>query len=172
MSKYHDFIRRLSLAAPEDATFVADAGMSMFSTAAAIQIRGRQRLILPGAQSCMGWSLPAAIGAALATKSPVYAFTGDGSLQMNIQELQTLKHHHLPVKLFVLNNGGYYCIKDTQTRLCGGRWVGVGPGCGLTLPDTGKIAAAYGLPFYRIAADDNPAEALAQSGSCVYEVMM
>lgn len=169
---YADFLTRLCELAPEDAVFVADAGNTFFGAAQHLRIRGTQRFIAPGAQSCMGWSLPAAIGAALAGRSPVYAFTGDGSLQMNVQELQTLKHHHLPVKLFVINNGGYRCIEGTQDRLCGGRWIGITAATGLSLPDTEKIAQAYGLPFYRLIYLSALPEVLACSGPCVCEVVL
>jgi acetolactate synthase-1/2/3 large subunit len=126
----------------------------------------------------MGYSLPAAIGASIAgmPRNLVIAITGDGSLQMNIQELQTLVHHHLPVKLFVLNNGGYRSISATQELLCGGRYIGSAAGTGVSFPSTGKIAAAYGLPFWRVATlpelDGMLSEVLAQSGPAVCEVVL
>lgn len=168
----HDFITRLSELVPDDAIFLGDAGSAMFATAQAIKIRGTQRLLLSGGQSCMGWALPAAIGASFATGRHVYAISGDGSVQMNIQELQTLKHHHRPVKLFVPNNGGYMCIKSTQDRLCGSRWIGISTGTGMSLPDTGKLAAAYGLPFRRIFRLSDLPSALDISGPAVCEVML
>jgi len=168
----HDFILRLSELADDDGIFVADAGNTMFATAQAIQLHGEQRLLLSGGQSCMGWALPAAIGAALATKRRVYAINGDGSVMMNLQELQTLKHLHLPVKVFVLNNGGYKCIESTQTRLCGSRLVGVSSGTGLTLPDFGKVAAAFDLPYFHLNGLDQLPAALAISGPAVVEVML
>jgi len=169
---YPDFLSRLCDLVPDDAIFIADAGNTFFGAAQHLRIRGAQRFIASGAQSCMGWSLPDAIGAAFTRQGSVYALTGDGSFAMNVQELQTLKHHHLPVKLFVLNNGGYACIKGTQDRLCGGRWLGITAATGLSLPDTGKIATAYGLPFYRLVTLDGLPEVLACSGPCVCEVIL
>ena len=171
---FSDFVPLVCDLAEPDATFVADAGGTMFTVAQAIKIRDQQRLILPGAQSCMGWSLPAAIGAAFVNHSRVYAFTGDGSVMMNLQELETLRHLHLPVKLFIVNNGGYGCIKDTQTRLCGGRLIGVGTGCGLSFPEFSKVAAAFDLPFYRLLLQEpivGLESALLESGPCVIEVV-
>jgi acetolactate synthase-1/2/3 large subunit len=174
----YTFLDRLSKAAPDDAVFVADAGSAFYITSQAVKIRGTQRYITSGAQAEMGYSLPAAIGASIAgmPRNLVIAITGDGSLQMNIQELQTLVHHHLPVKLFVLNNGGYRSISATQELLCGGRYIGSAAGTGVSFPSTGKIAAAYGLPFWRVATlpelDGMLSEVLAQSGPAVCEVVL
>ena len=85
--------------------------------------------------------------------------TGDGSLQMNLQELQTVKLHRLPLKLFVYNNGGYLSIKLTQKSFFGGHFIGSEAGSGIVLPDLGKLADAYGLPFFRLK---NNADAAAQ----------
>jgi acetolactate synthase-1/2/3 large subunit len=174
----YTFIDRLSKAAPDDAVFVADAGSAFYIASQAVKIRGTQRYVTSGAQAEMGYSLPAAIGASFAgmPRNLVIAMTGDGSLQMNIQELQTLVHHHLPVKLFVLNNGGYRSISATQELLCDGRYFGTAAGTGVSFPSTRKIAAAYGLPFWRVATlaelDGTLSEVLAQSGPAVCEVML
>jgi acetolactate synthase-1/2/3 large subunit len=95
----------------------------------------------------MGYDLPAAIGACFARgKSDVICLAGDGSLQMNIQELQTLAHHRLPIKIFVLNNGGYASIRQTQDSFFGGNHVACDIHSGVSFPDISKIAAAYGIP--------------------------
>jgi acetolactate synthase-1/2/3 large subunit len=99
----------------------------------------------------MGFSLPTAIGAAAKGFARVAAITGDGSLQMNIQELQTLKHYRLPVKLFVWNNNGYLSIRTTQQKFFNSRLIGTDEKHGVPFPDLAKIADAYGLPFIRIS---------------------
>ena len=83
----------------------------------------------------MGYDLPAAIGACVAAGRRVICLAGDGSIQMNIQELQTIVHHHLPVKIFVFDNQGYLSMRQTQDNLFGGRYVGEGPESGVSLPD-------------------------------------
>jgi acetolactate synthase-1/2/3 large subunit len=103
----------------------------------------------------MGYDLPAAIGVAVARNARTICIAGDGSLQMNIQELQTVIGYNLPVKIFVLNNGGYLSIRQTQTGFFKGRKIGESSESGVTFPVMDKIAAAYGIPSFTIekAAD-------------------
>jgi acetolactate synthase-1/2/3 large subunit len=103
-------------------------------------------LFTAGGNSPMGYSLPAAIGAQLTNPDKsVYCFIGDGGLQMNIQELQTIIHYRLPIKIFIQNNFGYGIIKQFQDAYFGGRHFATGEG--YSVPDFGKIAAAYGIPY-------------------------
>ncbi len=132
-------------------TVVSDAGSSFYATTQALGLNDTQRYITSGGQAEMGFSLPAAIGAAVKKNSQVAAITGDGSLQMNIQELQTLKHYRLPVKLFVWNNNGYLSIRTTQQKFFNSRLIGTDEKHGVSFPDLAKIADAYGLPFIRIS---------------------
>lgn len=113
-------------------------------------IRLGQRLFSNSGAASMGYDLPAAIGAAVARDGRrVICLAGDGSLQMNIQELQTLAHHRWPVKVFVLNNGGYLSIRQTQSAFFG-QQVGATPESGVSFPDPVKIATAYGLKASRL----------------------
>jgi acetolactate synthase-1/2/3 large subunit len=99
----------------------------------------------------MGYGLPAAIGASFALdKSPVICIEGDGSLQMNIQELQTLVHHKLPVVLIVINNDGYISIKITQQNFFGGYEVASGKESGVSFPSLEKLSHAYGIEYHKI----------------------
>ena len=100
----------------------------------------------------MGYTVPAAIGvsAALGDKR-VLAITGDGSLQQNIQELQTFLHYKLPIKLFVWNNDGYLSIRASQKNYFNERYIGEGARSGVSIPDTLKIAHAYGISAARVS---------------------
>lgn len=97
----------------------------------------------------MGYDIPAAIGAAIAKKGEVLCITGDGSFQMNLQELQTIVHNSLPIKIFIFNNGGYQAIIQTQTNFFG-RLSGCNKDCGLSMPNFEKLAYAYNIPYVRI----------------------
>ena len=109
-----------------------------------------QRYITSGAQADMGFSLPAAIGACISANKPVIGITGDGSFQLNIQELQTIKHYNLPVKIFVWNNNGYLSIRATQDKFFDGRRIGTDSASGVSFPEVEKISYAYDLPYVKI----------------------
>ena len=99
----------------------------------------------------MGFGIAASIGVSLATgRSRTICVDGDGGFQMNIQELATVAHHRLPLKFFVLNNGGYAAIRGSQNGFFGGPNIGCDPKTGLTLPDICEVARAYGLGTARI----------------------
>ena len=146
------FIETLKDHLKPDSVVVSDAGSSLYVTSQALKIRDQQRYLTSGGQADMGFTLPAAIGASIAKSGgEVVGITGDGSLQMNIQELQTLVHHQIPVKLVVWNNNGYLSIRATQRKFFAGRELGTDAKSGVSFPDTGKIAAAYGIPFHRVS---------------------
>ena len=116
----------------------------------ALRIKKGQRLISNSGSASMGYDLPAAVGAAVARNGGrVICLAGDGSIQLNIQELQTIVHHRLPIKIFVLNNNGYLSIRSTQKNFFG-RLVGVGPQSGVSFPDMVRVADAYGIANARI----------------------
>ena len=151
INKYY-FIERLAVYLEPDSAVVSDAGSSYYVTSQALKIRDRQRYVTSGAQADMGFTLPAAIGVCAANPEiEVVGITGDGSLQMNIQELQTLIHHKFSLKLVVWNNKGYLSIRATQKKFFAGREIGTDAKSGLSLPDTEKIASAYGIPYRRVS---------------------
>ena len=114
------------------------------------KLKKGQRLISNSGCASMGYDLPAAVGAAIARGGQrVICLAGDGSVHLNIQELQTLVHHQLPVKLIVLNNGGYLSMRQTQSNFFG-RLIGAGPSSGVSFPDYARVANAYGIPAIRI----------------------
>lgn len=116
-------------------------------------IKKGQRMFCNSGCASMGYDLPASIGAAIARAGErVICLAGDGSIQLNIQELQTVIHHRLNIKIFVLNNGGYLSIRQTQQNFFG-RLVGEGPSSGVSFPDMVKIAGAYGIPSCRIQGE-------------------
>lgn len=98
----------------------------------------------------MGYDIPAAIGAAVASGKPVICITGDGSFQMNMQELQTIVHNELPVKFIVFDNNGYQAIVNTQTNFFNGVLSGCTPESGISFPSFKQISRAYNIPFRKI----------------------
>lgn len=140
------FVEELTALLQEDAVVVAGNGSACVVLFQAGKIKKGQRIFWNSGCASMGYDLPAAIGACFATgKKDVVCLAGDGSLQMNIQELQTVVHHKLPIKLFVLNNNGYGSIRQTQDSFFEGRHVGSNAESGVSFPAITRIAAAYGL---------------------------
>jgi acetolactate synthase-1/2/3 large subunit len=126
----------------------------------ALRLKDGQRLLANSGTAGMGYDLPAAIGAAFACGHRVICLAGDGSIQMNLQELQTIVHHHLPIKIFVFNNGGYLSIRQTQDNLFAGHRVGEGPATGVSFPDMVAIAEAYGIEATRVESHETLDEAI------------
>ena len=147
---YH-FIDVLSEKNKPEAVVVSDCGSAYFATAQGLKIHGDQKHITSGAQADMGFTLPACIGVSIAKgNGEVIGIIGDGAFQPNLQELQTLVHNRLPVKLFVINNNGYLSIRAAQDRYFDGRSIGTDSRNGVSFPSTEKIAAAYGIKYVRI----------------------
>ena len=134
------------------------AGIEIFCLAATL-VEG-QRLFLTTALGAMGNGLPAVIGACLAHgRRRTLCVDGDGGLQLNIQELETIRRLNLPIKLFVLNNDGYASIRTSQSRYFG-RLAGADATSGVTLPPLRGVVEAYGLPYERIESDAGLVERL------------
>jgi acetolactate synthase-1/2/3 large subunit len=174
LNPYH-FMEQLSGLLAEDDVVICGDATACIVTFQAMQVRKGQRLISNSGSASMGYDLPAAVGAAVARDGArVICMAGDGSLQLNIQELQTIKHHQLPIKLFVLNNGGYLSMRSTQSNFFG-RLTGSSPESGVSFPDFVKVGCAYGILSMRIdRAADMPRvqAALDQPGPALIEVML
>lgn len=144
-------IKELSKRLKEGQVTVVGNGSACVVGGHAYVIKKGQRFISNSAIASMGYDLPAAIGAYMADHSQdIILVTGDGSIQMNLQELQTIIHHRMGIKIFLINNGGYHSIRQTQKNYFGEPLVGVGiDSYDLSFPDMEKLAAAYGYPYLR-----------------------
>lgn len=146
------FINQLSKKLKKKAVVVSDAGSAFYATAQGILLKQGQRHITSGAQAEMGYTLPAAIGVCFANdRKETIGITGDGSFQMNLQELQTIVHYKLPVKIFIWNNNGYLSIRSTQSKFFNGRLIGTDKSCGISFPKVKNIAWAYGIKYYYVS---------------------
>jgi acetolactate synthase I/II/III large subunit len=174
INPYH-FIDRLYHHLAADDVVVCGDGTANVVTFQVATIQRGQRLIANTGDASMGYDLPAAIGVAVARGGGrVICLAGDGSVQLNIQELQTLAHHRWPLKLFVLNNGGYLSMRITQGNFFK-RFIGESPSSGVSFPDMVKLAQAYGLPALRIEGpefEEQIDRALATPGPIVCEVIL
>ncbi len=169
------FIDQLSSKLADDDIVICGNATSCIVPFQTLRLRKNQRLISNSGSASMGYDLPAAIGAAFARpEKRVICVAGDGSIQMNIQELQTVVHHHLPLKIFVLNNSGYLSMRMTQSGFFG-RLTGESASSGASLPDMVKVGCAYGIPSIRIDRQSQFEQidrALAASGPALLDIVL
>jgi acetolactate synthase-1/2/3 large subunit len=162
--------------APDDVIVSGSSGAGIEIFCLAARLKEGQRLFLTTALGAMGNGLPGVIGACLGNaRRRTICVDGDGGLQLNIQELETLRRLELPIKLFVMNNDGYASIRTSQSRYFG-RLAGADATSGVTLPPLRKVVDAFSLPYARIDSDRDLAarirELLDAPGPVVVEVMM
>jgi len=159
------FMQRLFEQLDEGDIVACGDGTACVTAFQAAIVRKGQRIFHNSGCASMGYDLPAAIGVAIARPdlARVICLAGDGSIMMNLQELQTIVGLKLPIKIFVLNNSGYHSIRQTQANFFAGRIVGCGTDSGLTFPDFGKVAAAFGIPFVRCSRHKELQESISQT---------
>ena len=143
------FYDSLSKVLPEGEQILVSVGTSRVAGSQAIYLKKGQRFYTNAVTASMGYGLPAAIGVCVGSgEKEVICVNGEGCMQMNLQELQTIRHHNLPIRIFVINNEGYHSIRQTQTAYFGGHLVGVGEESGdLSFPDLSRLAPAYGFAY-------------------------
>jgi len=172
------FMERLNRFFKPDQQVVTDMGTALLCGHQVLKFAPGQRLMTSTGLGEMGYGLPAAIGVSFATeRGEVMCLNCDGGMMMNLQELQTIAHHRLPIKLFIFNNDGYLMIKHTQNALFNkAGYVGTSKSSGLSCPDFSKIAAAFDMPAFQIRGWDECDEVLAQvqaaTGPVICEVFM
>lgn len=138
-------VRRISKSFPERAVITTDVGQNQVWVAQSVQLKPGQQVLFSGGHGAMGYSLPAAIGAYYASGEKVICITGDGGLQMNIQELQFITRERLPIKIVVLNNDALGMIRHFQEMYFDGNYYQTKPAGGYTAPDFAKVAKAYDI---------------------------
>ena len=146
----YDLAGSIGSLADANCTFVTDSGFIELIIPTNAVFGPAQRLVHPHSQGAMGFALAGAIGVATATSKPVVAIIGDGSIMMNIQELETIRHLGRQIKIIVVSNGAYAIIRRRQNELFRGRSIGTDQSNGLTVPNFRKIANAFSLKYLRI----------------------
>lgn len=178
LTNVYAFIKELSGSLLHNHITVVGNGSACVVGSHAYVIKKGQRFIINSAAASMGYDLPAAIGACIANdRKELICLTGDGSIQMNLQELQTILTNKLPIKIFVINNEGYHSIRQTQTNLFDSRFVGIGPqSSDLEFPSLEKLAYAYGYPYIKCTSNSEIQDVLRQAfekeGAFICEVFV
>ncbi|MBQ3602439.1 MAG: thiamine pyrophosphate-binding protein [Clostridia bacterium] len=172
------FIKEISSKLNEGDVTVVGNGSACVVGSHAYIIKKNQRFIINSAIASMGYDLPAAIGVAEAEKGKdIILITGDGSIQMNLQEMQTILQNNLPIKTFMINNGGYHSIRQSQMNFFGEPLVGIGPESGdLSFPDMSKLVPAYGMKYFKCDKNKELAKTidavLAEKGPVFCEIIV
>ncbi|MHB8129748.1 MAG: thiamine pyrophosphate-binding protein [Mobilitalea sp.] len=169
------FTDKLTQLADSGANILVDTGSCFHVACQSWKLKKGQKYLTTGGLSSMGYWV-AGIGACIANdRKNTIVITGDGSLQMNIQEFATIKHNNLPIKVFIFNNNGYLLIRHTQNNFMEGRLVGEGPASGVWCPDSLEIAKAYGIKGVRIDSvdriEDKIKEVLEYDGPVICDIM-
>lgn len=169
------FTEELSKVLPDRAVVLSDAGNSFFTVSPVLKLKNGQRSITSGGQAEMGYALPGAIGAYCASRETVVAINGDGSVMMNLQELETIAFNQIPVKICIMNNNGYSSIRHLQQNAFRGRLIGTDSSCGIGFPDFERIVKAFGIQYVRLENPEKLAEELKEvmqmEGPVVCEVI-
>lgn len=146
-----DVVKSVSRCMPANSTVVTDVGAGLLTGHFAIDVSGSERVFTSQGLGEMGFGLPGAIGAYFGDSSrPIICLNTDGGIMFNLQELEVVRYHRIPLKLFVFNNNGYTMIRVSQENLFDGRQAGVGPESGISFPNFRAIAAAFDLNYNRI----------------------
>lgn len=142
----------LSRLLPESGVLITDAGLEELIIPSTVSFDKGQRCIHPASQGAMGYALPAAIGAYYARGTDIITVIGDGSIMMNLQELQTIKYNKIPVTILVVNNNVYSVIRTRQQELFRTRTIGTDPGNGVSCPDFENVARCFDIPYLKISS--------------------
>ena len=134
----------------DDQIVTTDMGTALLSGHQVLKFKAGQRMMTSTGLGEMGFGLPGAIGASIGANREVLCLNCDGGMMLNLQELQTVVHHQLPIKIIIFNNDGYLMIKHTQKALFSGRYAGSDQKSGVTCPDFSKVAKAFGIPSFQI----------------------
>ena len=169
------FLNRMSERFGEYSVVTSDAGLTGAVTSGSCKLRKNNRAIASLAQGEMGYSLPGAIGISFLTNDMVFSVNGDGSIMMNLQELQTIVRNKCNIKIIIINNNGYSGVRHGQKAHFRGKSIGTDPSNGLDLPDYGKLAAAFGIKYVKINGyaeiESGLDEATADNKPAICEVM-
>lgn len=172
---YYYFLTKLSNYTKQIPIVLAN-GTANVTTLQMYKLNKNQRMFTNIGSASMGWGLPASIGASIAHKDEIICIQGDGSIMMNLQQLQTIKQHNLPIKIFVINNQGYNSIKISQNNFCLGRLFGSNPDSMVSFPKFELIANAFQIPYFSIKNNNEVQQKLAviikEKGCCLVQMFV
>ncbi len=171
----YDFADRLTNHLKDNAVLLTDAGLEEVIVPTVVGFKDEQRCLHPASQGCMGVALPASMGAYYSCGHDVVAVIGDGSVMMNIQEMQTISANKMGIKIIIINNKVYSVIRTRQVELFRNRTIGTNPENGVTTPDFKDVAQCFKIPYVKInditELDSKLDEVMAMDGPAICEIM-
>ena len=171
----YDFADRLTNHLKDNAVVLTDAGLEEVIVPTVVGFKDGQRCLHPASQGCMGVALPAAMGAWYSCGHDVVAVIGDGSVMMNLQEMQTISANKMGIKIIIINNNVYSVIRTRQVELFRNRTIGTNPENGVTTPDFKEVAQCFKIPYMKInditELDAKLDEVMSMEGPIICEVM-
>lgn len=171
----YDFADHLTNHLKENAVILTDAGLEEVIVPTVVGFKDGQRCLHPSSQGCMGVALPASMGAWYSCGHDVVAVIGDGSVMMNIQEMQTISANKMGIKIIIINNKVYSVIRTRQVELFRNRTIGTNPENGVTTPDFKDVAQCFKIPYIKVnditELDSKLVEVMAMDGPVICEVM-
>jgi acetolactate synthase-1/2/3 large subunit len=172
-----EVVETLNSMMEQDAIITTDVGAGLLTGHYMLSLNGKQRLFTSQGLGEMGFGLPGAIGAFFADhKRQLICLNTDGGIMFNLQELQVVKHHRIPIKLLIFNNSGYSMIRISQENLFDGRLLGIDSQTGVSFPDFRDVAKTFGFEYFEIDSNktvrDGLASALAHPGASLINILM
>lgn len=152
---YNRIVRKISTLIPDGTVITTDVGQNQVWVAQSFVVKKEDRILFSGGHGAMGYSLPASIGAAIASKKVVYCFNGDGGIQMNLQELQLVAREQLPIKIIIFNNNSLGMIRHFQEMYFSGNYFQTTKIGGFTSPDFNRLADAYQIDYYIVNCEED-----------------
>jgi len=146
---YYDIIHNISQLIPENSTIISDAGAAFYIMGQAFRIKKKQKYLIPGSLGQMGYALPASSGVSSLINKNIFCITGDGSMMTNFHELSVIKKNNFNIKIFLINNGGYMSIRNSQKEFFQGNIHGTNFQSGVYIPNIHDIAKFFDIKYYK-----------------------
>ena len=152
---YYDIVHNISQLIPENSTIISDAGAAFYIMGQAFRIKKNQKYLIPGSLGQMGYAIPASSGVSSLTNKNVFCITGDGSMMTNFHELTVIKKNNFNVKIFLINNGGYISIRNSQKEFFQNNIHGTNYQSGVYIPNIHDISKFFNIKYYKCITESD-----------------
>ncbi len=152
---FYDIVHNISQLVPENSTIISDAGAAFYIMGQTFRVKNKQKYIIPGSLGQMGYAIPAASGASAYSNKNVFCVTGDGSMMTNFHELSVIKKNNFNIKIFLINNGGYMSIRNSQKEFFKNNIHGTDKITGVNIPDIFQVSKLFNIKYYKCVTEED-----------------